>query len=161
MLAAITPLLSCFVLPGATIPARGPPAVLRHRGGAAPLMSDAIAIIVDVEIQPERLDEFLEVMKVDAEGSRTEEGCLRFDFLQDQENPNRFFFYEVGSFGAPSHVVRRKAGRDTCPPRLQVYVSADAVAYTGSSSSLKSTFASKRKKSSSTLSMSRKSVIVE
>ena len=57
--------------------------------------SNAIAIVVDVEIEPNRVDEFLEVMKVDAEGSRTEEGCLRFDLLRDQENPCRFFFYEA------------------------------------------------------------------
>ena len=34
-------------------------------------------------------------MEIDAVGSRTEEGCLRFDVLCDQTNPNRFFFYEV------------------------------------------------------------------
>ena len=28
-------------------------------------------------------------------GSRTEEGCFRFDLLQDQSNPNKFVFYEV------------------------------------------------------------------
>ena len=36
-----------------------------------------------------------EVMEADAVGSRSEEGCLRFDVLCDQSNPNRFFFYEV------------------------------------------------------------------
>ena len=30
-------------------------------------------------------------------GSRTEEGCLRFDLLRDQEQDNKFYFYEVRS----------------------------------------------------------------
>ena len=67
---------------------------IRLRGGA-PAADARIAIIVDVEVVPERVDEFLEVMQTDTLGSRTEDGCLRFDLLRDNENPNRFFFYEV------------------------------------------------------------------
>lgn len=37
----------------------------------------------------------LQVMKVDAEESRKEEGCTRFDVLQDRDKPNVFHFYEV------------------------------------------------------------------
>ena len=65
-------------------------AIGRLRGGA-PSMS-TIAIVVDVEIKPETREEFLKVMEIDAVGSRAEEGCLRFDVLCDQSNPNRFFF---------------------------------------------------------------------
>ena len=54
-----------------------------------------VSVLVNVEVKPERLDEFLDVMRKDAEGSRTEPGCLRFDVLQDQENPCKFVFYEV------------------------------------------------------------------
>jgi len=57
--------------------------------------SAAIAILVDVEIKHDRVEEFLEAMKVDAEGSREEKGCMRFDVFRDKEKPNRFFFYEV------------------------------------------------------------------
>jgi hypothetical protein len=32
---------------------------------------------------------------VTAQGSRAEEGCLRFDVLRDQTDPCKFFFYEV------------------------------------------------------------------
>ena len=35
------------------------------------------------------------VMQQDAEGSRTEPGCIRFDVLRDISQSNRFFFYEV------------------------------------------------------------------
>lgn len=54
-----------------------------------------IAIVVDVEVEPSRVDEFLKVMQQDAEGSRTEPGCIRFDVLRDISQSNRFFFYEV------------------------------------------------------------------
>ena len=54
-----------------------------------------VPVLVEVEVKPERLDEFLEVMRQDACGSRTEPGCLRFDVMQDQTNPCKFVFYEV------------------------------------------------------------------
>lgn len=58
--------------------------------------SSPISLIVTVEIFPERIEEFLDVMERDSAGSRdTEEGCLRFDVLRDQTNLNRFVFYEV------------------------------------------------------------------
>ena len=55
----------------------------------------AIAIVVDAEIKPDRVEEFLKVIEADAKGSRDEPGCLRFDVLRDNDNPNRFFFYEA------------------------------------------------------------------
>ena len=53
----------------------------------------AVAILVDVEIEPSRIDEFLTVMEGDALGSREEAGCLRFDLIRASDT--RFFFYEV------------------------------------------------------------------
>jgi len=72
------------------------PAVHRLRGGspeAVTISSDAVAIVVDVEVTPEAVEEFLKVMKADCEGSRNEPGCLRFDVLRASET--RFFFYEA------------------------------------------------------------------
>lgn len=40
-------------------------------------------------------DEFLEILKLDAAGSRAEPGCLRFDFLEDTSKLNSYVFYEV------------------------------------------------------------------
>ena len=40
--------------------------------------SKPFAIVVEAEIKPERMAEFLDVMERDAVGSRTEPGCLRF-----------------------------------------------------------------------------------
>ena len=34
-------------------------------------------------------------MSADATESRKEEGCLRFDLVKDQQNPNKFMCYEV------------------------------------------------------------------
>ncbi|CAE7418853.1 lsrG [Symbiodinium sp. CCMP2592] len=54
-----------------------------------------VAVMLQVEIKPEHVDEFIQVMKADAEGSRQEDGCLRFDFLRHVDNPCKFMTYEV------------------------------------------------------------------
>merc|ERR1719159_1429817 len=54
-----------------------------------------IAFVLEVEIKEEHVEEFIQVMKADASGSRAEPGCLRFDLLQDKENPCKFITYEV------------------------------------------------------------------
>ncbi len=53
-------------------------------------------ILVEVNVKPERLNDFLELIKYDAEHSEGDEpGCLRFDVLQDTEVAHKFFYYEV------------------------------------------------------------------
>ena len=53
-------------------------------------------LIVSMKVRREHVDEFLEAALGDAKGStETEPGCLRFDLLQDQEDPTRIYFYEV------------------------------------------------------------------
>ena len=55
-----------------------------------------IALIVTIEIQPEHREAFMESMLDDARGSNNDEpGCLRFDVLQDNEDPNKIHLYEV------------------------------------------------------------------
>lgn len=54
-----------------------------------------ISIIVSVEIKPDRIEDFKKALAYNSENSRLEEGCHRFDVLQDQENPHKFTFYEV------------------------------------------------------------------
>src|SRR2546430_308460 len=47
-------------------------------------------------MKPEHVSEFLEVVRHDAEHSEKDEpGCLRFDVIQDRDDPNRFYFYEI------------------------------------------------------------------
>ena len=54
------------------------------------------AIFVTINIKPDQADAFREASFGDANGSiRDEPGCFRFDILQDGENPNRFYLYEV------------------------------------------------------------------
>ena len=59
------------------------------------MTSKPFGVMVAVTIKPERRDEFLQVMHADAQGSRGEPDCLRFDLLVDNEDPNKFYFYEV------------------------------------------------------------------
>ena len=55
-----------------------------------------IVLHVTAQVKPEHVKEFLEVVRYDAEHSETDEpGCLRFDLIQDRDDPNRFYFYEV------------------------------------------------------------------
>lgn len=56
-----------------------------------------IVLIVTVEVVPDRIEDFLKAMEIDAIGSRTNEngGCLRFDVNRDATDPNKFYFYEV------------------------------------------------------------------
>ena len=81
---------------GFLLPARVGSTAARRRGGApamAAVSDDSVAILVDVEIVPERVEDFLKVIEADAVGSRKEAECLRFDVLR--ASPTRFFFYEV------------------------------------------------------------------
>ena len=53
-------------------------------------------VVATVDMKPEHRERFIEEMLLDARGSvETEPGCLRFDVLQDNENPNRLYLYEV------------------------------------------------------------------
>ena len=55
-----------------------------------------IGLIVTIKIKPEHKEAFMESMYGDARGSNNDEpGCLQFDVLQDSEDPNRIFLYEI------------------------------------------------------------------
>jgi autoinducer 2-degrading protein len=55
-----------------------------------------LAMWVKVRVKPEGRDRFLKAIEVDALGSeRDEPGCLRFNVLHDQQDPNVYYFYEV------------------------------------------------------------------
>ena len=54
------------------------------------------AVVVPLKVKPEMREKFLAAALDDSTCSvRDEPGCLRFDVLQDNSDPNRFFFYEV------------------------------------------------------------------
>jgi autoinducer 2-degrading protein len=52
-------------------------------------------IMVRLEVRPERLDDFLELVRFNASQSRKEPGNLRFDVVRSVDNPTRFALYEV------------------------------------------------------------------
>ncbi len=55
-----------------------------------------VILHVSIQVKPEHVGEFLDVVRHDAEHSEMDEpGCLRFDVIQDRDNPQRFYFYEV------------------------------------------------------------------
>ena len=58
-------------------------------------MSDPITMFVTVTVKPDRVDDFLAAMKTDAEGSRKEAGCRRFDLLKSSETEGVYHFYEA------------------------------------------------------------------
>jgi autoinducer 2-degrading protein len=54
------------------------------------------SLVVQLEVRPERREEFLAGMAANAEASvRDEPGCLRFDVSSVEADGNRFFLYEV------------------------------------------------------------------
>lgn len=52
-------------------------------------------ILVHSHVQAEHVERFREVTLQNAEASRSEEGCVRFDILQQTDDPTRFTFIEV------------------------------------------------------------------
>ena len=55
-----------------------------------------IVLLMEVHVKPERRDEFIALIRDVATCSeRDEDGCLRFDVLQDSTDDNCFHFYDV------------------------------------------------------------------
>jgi quinol monooxygenase YgiN len=55
-----------------------------------------VVMIVEVTVRAGKEIEFLELITDDALHSESDEpGCLRFDVLQDVEDPAKYYFYEV------------------------------------------------------------------
>jgi autoinducer 2-degrading protein len=48
-----------------------------------------------MRVKPEHVEAFIEACRLNHEASIREPGNLRFDFLQDPEDPTRFMFYEA------------------------------------------------------------------
>ena len=80
-----------------------------------------LAIWVKVRIKPGERQRFLKAIEVDALGSeRDEPGCYRFNVLQDMQDENLYYFYEVykdeaalEAHRAAPHYAVWKAAADT------------------------------------------------
>jgi quinol monooxygenase YgiN len=55
-----------------------------------------LALWVKVRVKPDMREKFLKAIEHDCLHSEGDEpGCLRFNVLQDQKDPNAYYFYEV------------------------------------------------------------------
>ena len=53
-------------------------------------------IVAPIQIKEGHREAFIEAMLDDAKGSvKDEPGCLRFDVIQDGDDPNRIWLYEI------------------------------------------------------------------
>ena len=53
-------------------------------------------LVVTIDIRPGFKEQFVAAMLDDARGSVTNErDCMRFDVIQDEQNPDRIYLYEV------------------------------------------------------------------
>lgn len=54
-----------------------------------------LIVHVDILVKPEAVSEFIEATLKNAKASLQEPGVLRFDFIRDNQDPNRFCLVEV------------------------------------------------------------------
>lgn len=52
-------------------------------------------VSVSVHVKPDKLPGFIEAILENARGTRTEPGNVRFDVLQQEDDPTRFLLHEV------------------------------------------------------------------
>ena len=50
--------------------------------------------LVNVHVKPDKVDDFIAMIRANHEGSVQEPGCLRFDVAQAKEDPTRFVLWE-------------------------------------------------------------------
>ncbi len=90
------------------------------------------ALVVTIDIKPGLKEQFVSAMLDDARGSvANEPGCVRFDIIQDEQNPNRIYLYEVytdrAAFDAHMQTPHFIAWRD----RVQDWFASPAVVGAG------------------------------
>jgi len=79
-------------------------------------------VVVNVAVKPECVEAFKEASKANSAGSLGEPGVLRFDVLQQHDDPTKFVLYEV--YRTPEAVAAHKETahyllwRDTVGPMM-------------------------------------------
>jgi quinol monooxygenase YgiN len=63
-------------------------------------------LIVQARVKPEFIDAFKQATTINASNSAKEPGVVRFDFLQQLDDPSRFALYEV--YRDPSAATQHK-----------------------------------------------------
>ena len=51
--------------------------------------------LVEINVKEDKVEQFVEVFRANHQGSLPEPGNLRFDVLQDESIPTRFYIYEA------------------------------------------------------------------
>lgn len=75
--------------------------------------------LVHIRIKPDCIDDFLEVFRLNYDGTRQEPGNIRFDVLQDPEEPTHFAIYEVFEDAAAVEAHRATAHYKQVAARLE------------------------------------------
>lgn len=82
-----------------------------------------IALLVHIRVKPEYLKEFIAVSLENARNTHQEEGNLRFDVLQQEDEPNTVHLYEVycdeAAMAAHREAEHYKRWRDAVEPWQQ------------------------------------------
>lgn len=81
-----------------------------------------LALIVTLEVYPERLAQFLAAIEENAARTFNDEaGCKYFDVARDLKNPHRFVFYElyedeaaIDAHRAAPHFAKWREAADVC-----------------------------------------------
>lgn len=79
--------------------------------------------LVEINIKPERVHEFLDVFRANHEGAIAEPGNLRFDVLQDPEINTRFYIYEAYRDEAAVLAHKKTPHYLTCVEKLEQLMS--------------------------------------
>jgi len=63
-------------------------------------------VLVNIHVKPDKLEDFVAATQVNARNSVKEPGVVRFDFLQQKEDPTKFLLVEM--YRTPEDADRHK-----------------------------------------------------
>jgi autoinducer 2-degrading protein len=79
-------------------------------------------VVVQVHVKPAAAESFIQATRENHSATQTEAGNLRFDVLQQTDDPERFVLYEVyqdeSSFQAHQQTAHYLRWRDTVSPMM-------------------------------------------
>ncbi|MGL4858383.1 MAG: (4S)-4-hydroxy-5-phosphonooxypentane-2,3-dione isomerase [Enterobacteriaceae bacterium] len=79
--------------------------------------------LVEINVKPDKVTQFLKVFRLNHEGSIREPGNLRFDVLQDQSIATRFYIYEVYKSEEAASAHKKTAHYLACVDALEELMS--------------------------------------
>ena len=88
----------------------------------AVMPNSLLVVHVDIAVLPDRLEDFLAASEANATASRQEPGVVRFDILNDREDPGHVVFVEIyrDESAAAAHklTAHYAAWRDAAEPMM-------------------------------------------